>query len=280
MKLIDIITEAPLGRFDTVGDFDKSSSFRDKKDRKMISNPRFKEIVAKKFKNTYYTINMFFVNNKEANRHTEVGGVDLDWVRKNLGDEVADTVQPNYQNEGEVNIIFTNNKGAQRVNMTPWIMAHRMGHAFARHNTSGRGLERQFQSYQEVVDTIGREFETIFREVYGIRSFKSGRTGPEDREDQLLMKHLSHNIATFKSARDKSLRDYFELYNELFAQFVITGKVTFNELPISFKANKDIIHVRDQEAYEDLKDLGRLEATLEHHFDDMMSDAESRILVM
>ncbi len=282
MKLKHIrMREMPLGKFDTVGDFDKASSFRDKRDRKMISNPRFKEIVAKKFKNTYYTINMFFVNTKEANRHTEVGAVDLDWVRQNLGDEVADKVEPNYQEPGEVNIIFTNNKGDKRVNMTPWIIAHRLGHAFARFKQSSRGMERQFRSYQEVVETIGREFDTIFQDVYGIKSFKSDkRTGPTDRRNQLLMRHLAHNIATFKSARDKNLRDYFELYNELFAQFVITGKVTLKDLPTSFKAGTEHIHVRDKEAYEELKDLGSLERTLEYYFDEMLSESESYILVM
>jgi hypothetical protein len=283
MKLKHIsMQEMPLGKFDTTGDFDKGSSFRDPKDRKMISNPRFKEIVAKKFKNTYYTINMFFVNNRDANQHTEVGGVDLDWVRDNLGGEVADKVAPTYQNESEVNIIYTNNKGAQRVNMTPWIIAHRMGHAFARFKQSGgRGMERQFRSYKEVVEEISRQFEMIFQEVYGIKSFKSDKiTGPTDRRDQLLMKHLSHNIATFKSARDKNMREYFELYNELFAQYVITGKVTLKDLPTSFKAGKDMVHVRDKEAYEELKELGSLERTLEYYFDEMMSEAESYILVM
>lgn len=282
MKLKHIkMNEMPLGKFDTVGDFDKGSSFRDKKDRKMISNPRFKEIVAKKFKNTYYTINMFFVNTKEANNHTEVGAVDLNWVRENLGDEVAKKVEPTYQDEGEVNIIFTNNKGAQRVNMTPWIIAHRMGHAFARYKSSGRGMERQFRSYQSVVEEISRQFEMIFQEVYGIKSFKSDKNdGPKDRRDQLLMKHLAHNIATFKSARDKNMRDYFELYNELFAQYVITGKVSLKDLPTSFKAGTDTISVRDKEAYEELKELGSLERTLDYYFDEMLSEAESYILVM
>ena len=280
MKLKHIkMNEMPLGKFDTVGDFDKGSSFRDKKDRKMISNPRFKDVVAKKFKNTYYTINMFFVNSKEANGHTEGGAVEIEWVRENLGDEVAGKVEPTYQDEGEVNIIFTNNKGAQRVNMTPWIIAHRMGHAFSRRNK--RGLDHQFRSYQSVVEEISRQFEMIFQEVYGIKSFKSDKdTGPKDRRDQLLMKHLAHNIATFKSARDKNMRDYFELYNELFAQYVITGKVTLKNLPTSFKAGTYAVSVQDKEAYAELKELGSLERTLDYYFDEMLSEAESYILVM
>ena len=287
MKLRDVIGEMPLGRFDTTGDFDKGSSFRDKKDRQMISNPRFKDIVAKKFSKSYYTINMFFVNTPQANKHTEVGAVDLDWVKENLGEEVAKKVEPHYQEEGEVNIIFTNNKGDQRVPMTPWIIAHRMGHAFARRDMNwGRGSEHQFRAYKEVIDAIGDTFEIIFHDVYGVKSFsKRGGHGPDDRTSQLLMKALSHHIGSFKSARDKKLRDYFELYNELFAQYMITGDIKFNELPRSFPAHigrgdKRNLRVHDEEAYEEMKDLGSLERTLEYYFDEMLSAAEEYILVM
>jgi len=289
-KITDIIEpllEAPLGDFKTIGNFDKGSSFRDKKDRKMLSNPNFKKVVTKKFSKSYHTINMYFVNNSDANKHTELGAVDMKWVRDNLGDEVAKEVEPNFEKEDNVNIIFTNNKGAERVNMTPWIIAHRMGHAFARRDMGyGRGSSHQFQAYKEVIDSISRELQTIFTEVYKVNSFNpAGGHGPEDRTSQLLMRGLFYEIATFKSARDKKLRDYFEVYNELFAQYVITGNVTFKDLPKSFTVNlpnrqKKYVRVQDEEAYNELKELGSLESTLEYYFDEMMSSAESHILVM
>lgn len=278
------VLRAALKDFEPIGDFSKSSSFRNARDRKMITSPKFKEIVARKFSKTGYDINMYFVNSAKANRHTEVGAVDLDWVRENLGDEVADKVEPNYQEPSNVNIIFTNNKGAAGVAMTPWIMAHRMGHAFARFKSGGggmRGMERQFRNYQEAVEAINNHFQLIMQDVYGIKSFNAkGDFGPRERRDQLLMKHLSHAIGTFKSARNRNLRDYFEVYNELFAQYLITGKVTFNELPKNFKAGRHSIGIRDEEAYDELKDLGSLERTLEYYFDEILSEAESYILVM
>jgi hypothetical protein len=94
------------------------------------------------------------------------------------------------------------------------------------------------------------------------------------------MKHLSHALGTFKSARDKNLRDYFEIYNELFAQYLITGKVTLSELPKMIKVGRDALYVRDQEAYEEMKDLGSLERTLEYYFDELLSEAGQYILVM
>jgi len=287
MRVNDILIErllvkSDLKDFERIGDFDKSSSFRDAKDRKMLTNPKFRDIVAKKFSKTHYDINMYFVNTPKGNKHTEVGAVDLDWVRQNLGDEVADKVEPNYQQDGEVSVIFTNNKGSARINMTPWIMAHRMGHAFARPNGGfGRGMQRQFHSYHEAVNAINSTFQTILQDVYGVKSYDGkGFWGPKERRDQLLMKHLSHALGTFKSARDKNLRDYFEIYNELFAQYLITGKVTLNELPRTLKIGRDALYVRDSEAYEEMKDLGSLERTLEYYFDELLSEAGHYILVM
>ncbi len=178
----------------------------------------------------------------------------IDCVSEILGKSVADKVEPNYQEPNNVNIVFTNNKGSARVTMTPWIMAHRMGHAFARFKSSGlQGMERQFRNYHEAVEAINNHFELIMQDVYGIKSYNSkGPWGPKERRDQLLMKHLSHAIGTFKSARDNNLRDYFEVYNELFAQYLITGSITFNELPKTFKAGRQNIAVRDEEAYDEL----------------------------
>lgn len=277
------VLSAGLKDFEHIGDFSKNSSFRDAKDRKMITNPKFKEIVAKKFSKTGHDINMYFVNSPAGNRHTEVGAVDLDWVRDNLGDEVADKIKPNYQEPDNVNVVFTNNKGASRVNMTPWIIAHRMGHAFSRVKGGGygRGMERQFRSYHEAVLAINQHFEMVLQDVYGIKNYNGkGFWGPEGRRDQLLMKHLSHALGTFKSARDRNLRDYFEIYNELFAQYLITGQIKLNDLPKSFKAGKDNVHVRDEEAWEELKDNGSLENTLEYYFDEVLSEAEPHVLVM
>jgi len=58
------------------------------------------------------------------------------------------------------------------------------------------------------------------------------------REKQLIMKNFFQEVATFKSARDKKLRDWFEVINELGAQYIITGKVEFKDPPKSFKANR------------------------------------------
>lgn len=292
------LIEAPLGDYKTIGNWDKGSSFRSKRDRMIIQHPRTVETLKKKLKSRYHTFNLFFVNSKEANEHTEVGRVDLEWVRKNLGEEVAKTVEPTYQEEGHVNIIYTNNKGEEGRPMTTWMMFHRMAHSMARPN-AGRG--KQFPSYQEAMDTVIWHLAQILEE-YGIKDFASSEDKLNSRNAeyssngyplsrfnartrQQIMKKFFTEVCTFRSARENNLRDWFEVTNELFAQYATTGKVKFKAPPkkfgskMAFGRGTGEFFLRGEE--ENVSDtLNSLANTLKYYFDDMLSDAESSILVM
>jgi hypothetical protein len=170
MKIFDIIgniNEAPIQDFKTIGDFDRNSSFRDPKDRKMLTNPKAQEIYKKKFSNTDFDFNMYFVNSPAANRHTEVGQVSIDWVRENLGDEVADEIN---HDDDAICVIFTNNKGDKRVNMTPWVMAHRISHVLSRPGVNGDYLVNAYSSF---IRELSRE---VFP-MYGIDNFPTSYSG-------------------------------------------------------------------------------------------------------
>jgi hypothetical protein len=226
------LQEAPIQDLGHVGDFDRGSSFRHQRDRRIVTHPASIENIKKKFGNTKHNINILFVNTAKANRHTEHGTVDKNWIREELGDEVLQKVN-SMNTENAITIIFTNNKGDQRIPMTPWIMAHRMMHVFA------RGKIRPY--YTDAADELIRFTSDYVLPTYlgydrkvpptydtmGGRSFRGG----DNRKTQLLFKHLFHKIGTFKSARDKKLRDWFEVINEVGAQYLITGDVKFNEAP-------------------------------------------------
>ena len=280
------ITEAPLGDYQTIGNFDKAYSFKHKTDRIMVTSPKAIENVRRKFGKTKYTINMFFVNKPEARGKSERGKVDLEWVEENFGEDVSNAIKPYYNKEDNINVVYTTDTGAARVPMTPWIMAHRLGHALSR---SGGWYNngKQFESYQRVIDTIVNFLEEIFSEVYGISSaqkLKVDMFGPKDRKVQLWMKHFFHELCTFKSARDKNLRDYFEVYNELFAQFVIEGKVKFNKLPKTFGVSgwgKYPLRAKNDEILEEYQNtVDTLANTLDYYFDELLSQATEGVLIM
>lgn len=286
------LIETPVGDYKLVGNWDKGSSFTRKRDRTILQHPRAIEILKKKFNNNHHTFNLYFLNSKEGRLHSELGAKDIEWVRENLGNEVADAVEPSYKEEQNVSIVFTNNKGDENRPMTAWMVAHRMAHSLARTDYGGRN---QFQSYKESMNTIFWSLSTILEE-YGIKEFPHTEDratkmtsdrfdANKKRTNQLIMKHFFTQVCTFRSARDNMIRDWFEVTNELFAQFITTGKIKFKSPPAKF-GTKGAFGSGTGEFYlrgskEDVVDsLHSLANTLEYYFDELLSDVSGRILIM
>lgn len=292
MRLYDLIqklNEAPIQDYKTVGDFSKNSSFRNPRDRHLITNPSTIKRVMDKFNNTPYDFNMIFVNSPMANKHTEVGKVTTEWVLQNLGQEVYDSLMANTNMDDSINVVFTNNKGTQGVNMTGWIMAHRIAHVLGRSGGHGR---KQFYSYQEAANQLHRDVSAIM-ELYGRKNIpttydKMAGFGGYDsnsrtstRRSQLSFLHFMSKLCTFRSARENIVRDWFEILHELFAQYITTGEVSFNEPPAKFGTNQTGIYYLKQEDVEDASYMiDGLANTMEIMFDGLLSEAVGSVLVM
>lgn len=280
------LIEAPIASYDTVGDFSRGSSMRHARDRHIVTNPRSVEITKKKFENTEYDFNLLFVNSAKGMKHTEVGVVPgVDWVRTNLGDDVADKLEA-MDLEDSITVIFTNNSGAQRMPLTPWIQAHRIMHAAARKNGS---------AYQHVYKEAGNYLVSGFSDIMQyytvqempnsmdkmLRGKQYGQSRESIRNPQLIMKNFFQEVATFRSAREGIIRDWFEVLNELGAQLLTTGKIKFNPAPKTFTANKVMYRIKDEQALEDANDeLQTLANTLEYAINDVFGSIVSEILVM
>jgi hypothetical protein len=63
MRYIDLkpLSEAPIEDFNTIGDFDKSSSFRKPIDRKLVTLPKSVAKIKAKWSKTQFPFNMYFV---------------------------------------------------------------------------------------------------------------------------------------------------------------------------------------------------------------------------
>lgn len=286
---IDDLFEAPIEDFNLVGDWSKNSSFRHEQDRKILTNPRAQEQIKHKWSKTIVPFNMYFVNSPEAGRFAEIGEVDSEWLADNMPKTVA---QVKLRNDA-VNVIFTNNRGDERLPMTAWIIAHRLGHATDRMDY-GKG--RQVWEQQEIRDLVFRYISSIFTDGYQYdyfpdseRRYASKRIQHWDRDasvrsEQILMAFFEA-IGTMRSARSKNLRNQFEFFHELFAQYLITGKITFNDLPrhlsfgrfghngLSFKGGPG-----DYDYYND--QLQGLAEALVDYFDTLMHSLVGRIFVM
>lgn len=228
IKLKDILNEAPVDVHQTIGNFSKGSSFTHKQDRALVTSPVSVQKVRDFFKNTVVDFDFYFVNTKEARNFTEVGKVDENFIYTKL------KITPEQLKDGGINydnitVFFTNNKGAERVPLTAWVLAHRFGHVVRREHRWNDKLEPWLESkLSGILGCYG--VQKVVYNPYTYGNHGSGNYN-SSRKYKIALRHLCETIGTFKSARDKNLRAEFEFNYEIFAQYLNTGNVTFNPLP-------------------------------------------------
>ena len=258
-----------------------------KLDQKLLSSERGIEKIRKQWEKTSHTFDMYLLNIPSLNKpeYKEYGLVkpnsDLaltiklafSGVRQEDYDEMSreqrlaalkksfKTPMPN--SKDAITILFNGNYGDQKVPMTGWIMAHRVSHAVSRRGPyAGRETRFQIPEYADFIREVNYMFREIVNPYRGTDRMQnlnpwsiSAEYPSQDKEDtrkQYL--NIAHQIGTFKSARDRRIRNIYEFYHELFAQYLITGSIKFNTLPKSLIVRKrewgheDRIYLqRDQE---------------------------------
>jgi len=271
MKISELLKETPIQDYETLSDkpnapsggnwdtppvggakiskdpadFEKrSSSFTRDTDKTLITHPKAVQKTKNMFANTEHDFHFYFANTKEARQHTEVGMVDRDWLDKNMP-----SIAPHIpEHEDGITVIFTNNKGAEGVPMSSWIIAHRIAHVLARY---GGYNGRQISNYTEAEKIIERYTNNIFKEYYGKDIRKKDTYGmnqsdyAENRNKELMVRRFYEAIGTFRSARKNNLREPFEFLNELIAQQLITSTgIHFNPVPSKIVTKKAWGHDR------------------------------------
>ena len=73
-----------------------------------------------------------------------------------------------------------------------------------------------------MIDTVA---DKIYRKSLKTSKYEYNQNTKNIRE---IQRQVAHALGTFKSARDRKLRNVFEFTNEVVAQYIITGKVVFN----------------------------------------------------
>lgn len=200
-----------------------------KQDIGILKSPSGVEKIKRKWSNTKQNFNLIFLRSAQAKKHLEVGKVTPEWVKENLGIDV----QPD---ENAITIIFTQNLGTQKVPMTAWMIAHRLGHAIKR--------EDIFEVY--FANQVMRDFREILRGVYGIYPRKQQTYGgygygfAPAGDDMKELLALANAVGTMKSAENRKLFSFYEFIYELVAQYITTGKITFKPLPQSFILEKRV----------------------------------------
>ena len=224
IKLIDLLNEAPIGAYTTIGDFEKGASYKDTRDRVAVSHPATVQKVTDMLKNTTVDFDFYFVNKPGLRQFSERGKVPYEFIFKpfpeGLGlthEEMGDKTI----NTDNITVFFVSNTAADKIPMTAWTIVHRVGHAMNR--------TPLFQDYTKWLDN---EFDELLA-IYGKQ--KVSRTYDNDykkiRTHELAKGRLFNAIGTMRSAREGRihLRPY-EFYYELFVQYLKDGKITFKPL--------------------------------------------------
>lgn len=225
MKCSEIISEMPMNSIRFHGNMDREGTFRPD-DVKKFNNPKWNERVLSIFKNSPYDINLHILNGKEDKsidfktdhfisnlKRKDVKGVHVAaWVDKIIGYRPKD-----YENALNVLMIF--NEGDDRVGLTPWIVAHRIGHIFLDDDTK--------KSIHAL--NIQDAFENFIRIM--TRSLDLYHLDHSTISKSELMDEIAYRTMTFKSARNRNLSRAGEALIEMFAQFLIKGELVLKKIP-------------------------------------------------
>ena len=237
----------------------------------ILQNPNATEKIMKKWSNTKEKFEVHFVRSEKAQGHRQLGERSREWVKEKLDFDVEP--QPD-----TITIIFTQNESNEKVPMTAWTLAHRVGHAIF--------YNKEF--YEGFASKIEKDFLTLLDRVYGVGS----KSTNDDLENLLLLGKFTAELGTMSSARNKKLDNFGEFMFELVAQYIITGKIKFNSLPRTFAMPADpdrndpyqikrhaTVRINDKKYKEFNHRLQNYAKILEKRLDKIFSSLQNKIFV-
>lgn len=273
-----------------IGDFTKANSFDKSRDRMAIVasldhiNDTFSNLPGKhEFR--------YYISNMEGHeRYCEYGLVSIPTVSRIFPDMAHRMAADAH--EGKIVVILTNNIGDRPVAPSAWIIAHRTGHAFSVPNNKMDSRQgAAINSYlvaQRYMITMVKDITAIVSPFKDIRI--GSRIGYDGDDSTKIMRLIFEHVGTCKSARLKLLYRPMEFLHELFAQYVITGKVQLNrfngpdiirileqsDIPWAIKPD----HINDDMLQDINESINGLETTIMEAFEQSLQDAKGTILVM
>ena len=283
----DTVDEMALSTYKTMGDFDKPGPFTGA-DKKLVPHAKNIEKATKFFEQNPYDFRLFFSNIPGTGKYGEYGPMTPDQIRKIFGADAEEIIQGS---EDAITVVYVGNRGEAKVMLTPWVMAHRLGHAIqagARGTRAGHvwtAAEKHF--FTTVNSTLAEHYGKVDR---GPSSYL-GRPKAEQANVNLTPEYnaLFNAIGTQRSSRSGQILRPYEFLYEIFAQYLGTGKITFNPLPANLTYGRKAFgnptkfmnirpEYRDELSRKEAAD--RLAYDMELMFDSVLSGSVGKILVM
>lgn len=226
MRAKDFITEVPLQSYTPMGDFDKPGPFKGP-DKRLVPHPTNILKTQRFLEQTPYDFRLFFSNIPGTGKYSEYGPADDTLLREIFGPETAQQIING--SDDAITVVFVGNKGDAKVPLTPWIMAHRFGHAIQ----AGVRGKQVWHTWTEAEKHFFGQINMMLEEYYNKYSPSRFGVTPSSMKGDLTPEYnaLFNAIGTQRSSRSGDIKRPYEFLYELFAQYLGTGKVTLNPLP-------------------------------------------------
>ena len=289
MRAKEFTTEAPITDFEPMGDFNKPGPFRGV-DKKLVPHPTNQLKAVKFFQQTPYDFRLFFSNIPGTGKYAEYGPMSPENVKRIFG-KYADKIINGSQDA--ITVVFVGNSGVDKVPLTPWMMAHRFGHA-ANRVATGTVWDRNSNDQGAWFRAENHFFKTIndyLQEYYNKPTMSSIYARKEQFKYDLRREYsaLFNAIGTQHSSRSGKINRPYEFLYEIFAQYLGTGSIKFNPFPASLGYGKqawgkhtNFLTIKPE--YRDESDRQHIADTLAYDmelmFDDVLSESVGKIFVM
>lgn len=249
MRWKEIIKEAPIADFGTFGDMNREGSFRTN-DLKAMTNPKWQAKLHRMFEKTEFPINLYLFNAPDdvhtpatfdspaqsRNSYRDLNNISR-WSGIRSKDEIERLLDRKFSPadyEQAITVVLVENEGDARVALTPWMVAHRISHAFLlQHDPSkyydiSRLVESLFSRWNQFIEAADMRFrQTDLVDYLEIleRHQDAGRGGYSK------FFAVSEYLGLTKGMR--KLSNPGEFLVESFAQFMVQGRVSYRrvELP-------------------------------------------------
>ena len=287
MRAKEFTNESPLIDYQPIGDFSKPGPFRNPVDKKLATHPTNILKAYKFFENTPYNFRFFVSNISGTGKHKEEGPVSSNTIRQAFPDH-ADQILNGH--EDAITVVYVGNSGDARVMFTPWIMAHRLGHAIQAGLRDGYNQNnRRHHPWQQGEGYFFNSVNTILEKNYGKGTTREYTRSSVRRDMTPEYNALFNAIGTQHSSRTNQIRRPYEFMYEMFAQYLQTGEVRLNPLPTNLTYGRQawgnpthVMNIKSEFSDEMYRreESDYLANTMSSYFDQALGTSIGKILIM
>lgn len=222
------VTEAPLADYQPLGDFNKPGPFRGP-DKKLIPHPVNQLKTQKFLSNSPYDFRLFFSNISGTGRYSEYGPMKPEAIKQIFTKDADQIINGSAD---AITIVYVGNSGDRKVPLTPWVMAHRFGHAIKSGHRRAAGFRmgsKESGAWPDAEEYFFSTVNQLLDRAYSAIARGHGVTMKSDLT--AAYNSLFNALGTQRSSRSGAISRPNEFLYELFAQYIKDGKITLNPLP-------------------------------------------------